>query len=130
MNQFGVQGALKSLSKTPQVPELSKAGNSQNAQSSVISWLRTDIKTVESEEEQSAYGLSEAEGVIVLNVLRLSIAGESGLKKGDVILSAQGINIKNVSDLLKTHRDNNDLDSLNLMLMRNQSELALRIKIK
>jgi len=130
MDEFGVQGPLKSLAKVPDLPDLTLADPSVEGQSPVVLWLRTELKSVESAEEQSAFGLSEAEGVIVLGVGRLSIAGESGLRKGDVIIEAEGSRIKNVRDFLKAHKENNSLDSLRLLVVRNQSEQTLSIRIK
>ena len=48
----------------------------------VVAWLRNNLKNVDSEQEQSAYGLNNQEGVIVLKIWNHSPAVKNnGLKR-------------------------------------------------
>ncbi|WP_405607877.1 PDZ domain-containing protein [Polaribacter sp. Asnod1-A03] len=127
MDQFGVQKeSLKKIAKTPEVPVIKDS--SKNVGSPVVAWLRNNIKSVDSEQEQSAYGLNSPEGVIILRIWKPSPAVQgNGIKKGDVILQAGGKKVKNVQDFFKINVENTT-DVLDLVVMRNQSEKKITIK--
>lgn len=129
MNQFGVQKpAFKKIAKTPEVPVVKDPSTKKS--SPVIAWLRNNIKSVDSEQEQSAYGLNTPEGVIVLRVWNHSPAVQNnGIKKGDVILQAGGKKVNNVQDFFKINVENTT-NELGLVVMRNQEEKVIRIKTK
>ncbi|RED98421.1 PDZ domain-containing protein [Marinoscillum furvescens] len=131
MDQFGVQiPALKAMAKTPEVPDMSKAKSSRKA-TPVVAWLRNQLKSVESEQEQSAYGLPTAEGVIVLRIWKPSPAVQgNGLRKGDVILSAGGEKIKNTLDFLTQTKKYQEQGEMQVVVMRNQSPEELQIRLK
>ncbi|KGL62294.1 alpha/beta hydrolase fold domain-containing protein [Polaribacter sp. Hel1_85] len=133
MNKFGVQKAnLKKLAKTPEIPvlrDVSKIGAKER--NVKVAWLRNTLKSVSSEQEQSAYGLNTAEGVIVLKIWKPSPAVQNnGIKKGDVILEANSVKLKNVKDFFTVLRNNNKLELIDIVVMRNQSELPLKIRFK
>ena len=133
MDQFGVQKAsLKALAKTPEIPVLRDASKSNVKEGDTkVAWLRNTLKSVSSEQEQSAYGLNTAEGVIVLKTWKHSPAVQNnGIKKGDVILEVNNIKLKNIKDFLIELKNNNKLEFLDIVVMRNQSELSLTIRFK
>ncbi|WP_159023919.1 PDZ domain-containing protein [Formosa sp. L2A11] len=127
MNQFGVQKeAFKAIAKTPKVPVIKDA--SENTSSPVVAWLRNQLKSVDSPEEQSAYGLNSAEGVIVLKIWKPSPAVKNnGIKKGDVILKANGKLVNNVQDFFKINVENTT-NEMELVIIRNQSEKIIKIQ--
>lgn len=85
---------------------------------------------MESPQEQSAYGLSTAEGVIVLRVWNQSPAVlNDGIKKGDVILEASGEKVVTVKDFFRINAQNKS-NTLELVIMRNQSEIKITINTK
>ncbi|WP_165730758.1 PDZ domain-containing protein [Polaribacter sp. 20A6] len=129
MDEFGVQKeSLKKIAKTPEVPIIKDL--SENKSSPVVAWLRNNIKSVDSEQEQSAYGLNSAEGVIILTIWKPSPAVQNnGIKKGDVILKAGGKKVKNIQDFFKINVENKT-DMLDLVVMRNQAEKEIRIRVK
>ncbi|MFB9057345.1 PDZ domain-containing protein [Mariniflexile ostreae] len=129
MDQFGVQKeAFKKRAKTPEIPKIKDS--SEKKSSPVVAWLRNNIKSVESAQEQSAYGLSSAEGVVVLRVWNHSPAVKNnGIRNGDVILQAGGKKVINVQDFFKINLENQS-DTLDLVIMRNQSEKKITINIK
>ena len=132
MDNFGVQfPELKKIAKTPEVPVIKKMTEVESKVSSTVSWLRNDIKSVDSDEERSAFGLKSAQGVIVQRMWNASpAAAEGGLKKGDVILSVEGVAIKNVKDFMLVLKEKNESLMLKMEIMRNQTEQNVQIKTK
>ncbi|GAL63065.1 hypothetical protein JCM19300_1083 [Algibacter lectus] len=131
MDQFGVQNAeLKKMAKTPEIPVMRDPSEENKKGTLVVAWLRNDLKSVESEQEQSAYGLNTPEGVILLKVWSGSPAVKNnGLKKGDVILEADGKKVKTVKDFFQINVENKT-NKLDLVIMRNQSEKKITINTK
>ncbi|MCB4807911.1 PDZ domain-containing protein [Tamlana sp. 62-3] len=129
MDKFGVQKPeLKQLAKTPEVPVIKDPSKAKT--SPVVAWLRNQLKNVESAQEQSAYGLNSAEGVIVLRIWKPSPAVQNnGIKKGDVILEADGKPVKTITDFFKISSENKT-NKMNLVIMRNQTEQKLTINTK
>ncbi|MDO5971767.1 PDZ domain-containing protein [Flavivirga aquimarina] len=132
MDQFGVKKSdLKAIAKTPEIPDLKDPLKKGEESAPVVAWLRNNLKSVESEQEQSAYGLNTAEGVIILRVWKPSPAAQGdGIKKGDVILKAAGKEVKNIKDFFEISAAHNKTDELDLVIMRNQSEKEITIKTK
>lgn len=132
MNEFGVQiPALKKQAKTPTVPVLNSNNTLVEDKSPTVEWLRNSLKSVDSEQEQSAYGLNSAEGVIVLGVWNKSPAVQNnGLKKGDVIIAVEGQPISTVKDFFTMNQNHQNKGSLEVVVMRNQSEKKLTIQTK
>ena len=132
MDKFGVQNkALKALAKTPEVPILDRFSTETKTNDPIVAWLRNNLKNVASPQEQSAYGLNTTEGVIVLSIWKPSPAVKGkGIKKGDVILSAEGKKVKNLKDFFLVNRTNQEKGTLDLIIMRNQSEKKITINIK
>jgi hypothetical protein len=132
MDEFGVKSSeLKKIAKTPEIPVLKSAEELRANSSPVVSWLRNEIKSVDSKEEQSAYGLNTPEGVIVLQMWNGSYAAQGdGLKNKDVVLEVEGQKIKEVKDFFRILKEKNDKDSVEIVVMRNQSEQKLTIRVK
>lgn len=132
MDQFGVSNSkLKSMVKTPEVPTLEDAKSKDGKRSPAVAWLRNDLKNIDSEQEQSAYGLNAPEGVIVLKVWKNSPAVQNnGLEKGDVILEFAGEKVSNVIDFLKINKKYQVQEKVDILVMRNQAEQKLKISIK
>ena len=87
MDQFGVTSArLKRLARTAPLPELISPANL--APDEVRDFLGAKVKSVTTLGEQSAAGLAELKGVLVLAVPAGSLAERSGLRANDVILEA------------------------------------------
>jgi S1-C subfamily serine protease len=81
-------------------------------------WLGAQIKSITTDGEVSAAGLSEKAGVLFLDVPRESPAAKAGFEKLDVILAAEGRPIRTVADLLSSN-------ARSLRVMRNQSEIKV-----
>ncbi|GJM34979.1 MAG: peptide-binding protein [Saprospiraceae bacterium] len=132
MDAFGVQKpSLKALAKTPEIPLTIQHEEAKKSSSPTVAWLRNDIKSVDSKEEQSAYGLNTPEGVIMLGVWKGSpVAQDAGLKIGDVILEVDGEKVKNVKAFFNVLKAKNQAETLKVLVMRNQAEHALTIRVK
>jgi uncharacterized Zn-binding protein involved in type VI secretion len=95
MDQFGVQKPeLKAKAKTPELPILKSAANSEPKTTSFVrTWRGFQIKDMEGE-EYSAYGVTkESGGVEILG------GGNAVLQKGDLIQSLNGRPVKKSTDL-------------------------------
>ena len=93
MDEFGVTSEnLKKIAKHPGIPTLGNAAN--DTQGQTYKWYGATLKNVETEGEQSAAGLSETSGIILLEVPVNSAFAKSGLKVGDVILYCQDVKSK------------------------------------
>lgn len=132
MDQFGVQKPdLKAIAKTPEVPVILDPSERAGKNSPVVAWLRNNLKGIDTEEEQSAYGLASTEGVIVLSVWNGSPAVKgNGLKKRDVILEVEGEKIKTTIDFLKVTKKFQEVGVINAVVMRDQNEQHVTIQIK
>lgn len=128
MDNFGVTlPKLRRIAKTPEIPPLQIAKESKGKQS-VTSWYGATIKNIETLGEQSAIGLENRCGILLISIPQKSPLSAHGLQVNDVILEVQGKKICNVDDLQQMDADNGDLP-LNLMLTiwRNQEKVEINI---
>ncbi|MGQ1784588.1 MULTISPECIES: right-handed parallel beta-helix repeat-containing protein [unclassified Saccharicrinis] len=132
MDEFGVVSPdLKKLAKTPPVPVIKTAEEMAGNTSATVSWLRNEIKGVDSMEEQSAYGLNSAEGVIILKMWKGSLAYKGdGLKSKDVILAVEGEKVNNVKEFFGALKKYNYTETVQMLVMRNQAEKKLTVRVK
>ena len=125
MQNFGVTlPRLRRIARTPEIPEVLLESNEQR--SSIRLWHSVKIKNVETLGEQSATGLKDRCGVLVVSVPENSELGQSGLRANDVILSLDGKKVCNVKELLRL--ETNQADNLVLKVWRNQSVQTVRIR--
>ncbi len=73
--------------------------------------------------------LDKAEGVVVTEVMRGSLSDNAGLKPEDVIIEANGENIKNERDLLFIVNDLKTGETLNLKIIRDGSGKEIEMKL-
>jgi len=78
--------------------------------------------------ETSALGLPGVTGVLVLEVPADSVLAKCGLQKGAVILSLDGFRTAEVGTLLQQARALADVQSMSLVVSRQQKEIILNIK--
>ncbi|MFA5011375.1 MAG: trypsin-like peptidase domain-containing protein [Ignavibacteria bacterium] len=74
-------------------------------------------------------GLENKNGVVVTQVQRGSISDDAGLKPEDVIISANGIMIRNEQDLITEVNDLRVGDLLKLKVIRSGSEKEIEMKL-
>ncbi len=125
MKQFGVTlPRLRKIAKTPEIPEILM--EEDEAKGSMIVWHTAKVKDVETLGEQSATGLKNREGVLVVAVPEVSELGQAGLRANDVILSAYGKEVRNVRELLRVEAENES--SLVMKVWRNQAEKTIEVR--
>ncbi|WP_062616006.1 PDZ domain-containing protein [Flammeovirga sp. SJP92] len=130
MTAFGVKSpALKAMAKTPKAPVLTEKRVS-STESPTVEWLRAKLKNIESKEEQSAYGLENDNGVVVLNIGAHSLVGKSGMKKRDVILEVEGTRVADLKEFFNVLKENNSKSSISIIVMRNQEEQEFKVLLK
>jgi len=99
MNEFGVvSSGLKSKAAKPRIVavrtlEMAKTGTTTE-------WFGAIIKNVETLGEQSASGLSDRNGILVVSVTPGSVSERNGLAPGDVIRKINGKEVSNVAEML------------------------------
>ncbi|GAB1451010.1 PDZ domain-containing protein [Draconibacterium sp.] len=127
MNEFGVTSEkLKKMAKQPEIPIVITSQTDNSGQTYL--WFGASLKNVETLGEQSAAGLSEKSGVMILEVSVNSVAFKSGLKVGDVILKCQESKIRYFSELLQITKDSHYLSELKLVIQRNQIQQTIVLK--
>ena len=125
MNQFGVTlPDLRRIARTPEIPEVIMGNESENGSLSI--WQNARIKNVETLGEQSATGLKDMCGVLVLSVYPKSPIAQAGLRANDVILSLCGKKVCNVKDLLRVESETKG--DFVMKVWRNQEEVTLKVR--
>ncbi|MEN8118680.1 MAG: NosD domain-containing protein, partial [Bacteroidota bacterium] len=71
-------------------------------------WMGATIKTMTTEGEKSVAGIDDIKGVILVNVAWGSNLFKQGARPGDVVLKANGSDIKNIADLKTVLQNNNN----------------------
>ena len=135
MDQFGVTSArLKRLAKTAPLPELMSPA--AFAPDEVRDFLGAKVKSVTTLGEQSAAGLADIKGVLVLAVPAGSLAEQSGLRANDVILEAAANEyipaemIDNLATLMTLYTAQRWLGQREFLVMRNQQPHQLTLKFQ
>ncbi len=128
MDSFGVlKPELKAIAKQPDIPQLNIT-SFQKEKSKTRKWFGGTIKNIETSEEQSASGLHEMSGVLILKVQEGSKMAASGIDEGDVIIKVEGEEIKNINNLLSNYQANAWHGSVKMTIFRHQKEIELSIK--
>jgi hypothetical protein len=135
MDQFGVTSArLKRLAATAPLPELISPSNL--APDEVRDFLGAKVKSVTTLGEQSAAGLPDLKGVLVLAVPAGSLAERSGLQANDVILEVAASEwnppelIEDLATLMTLYSAQRWLGQREFRVMRNQQPLQLTLKFQ
>ena len=135
MDQFGVTSArLKRLAKTAPIPEL--VSPADFAPDEIREFLGAKVKSVTTLGEQSAAGLADIKGVLVLAVPAGSLAQQSGLRANDVILEAAANEyiptevIENLGTLMTLYAAQRWLGQREFLIMRNQQPFQLTLKFQ
>jgi hypothetical protein len=119
MNEFGViSEKLKKIAQQPEIPTLITSQKDKSGQT--YQWYGATVKNVETLGEQSAAGLTEMRGVVLLDVPANSAVAKSELKVGDVILQCQDVKIQYFNQLVRVAKDSQYLSELKLVIQRNQ----------
>ncbi len=129
MDQFGVSSEkLKKIAKQPDIPclAIARPGNANQ----IFQWYGATAKNVETLGEQSAAGLSELSGIILVNIPSNSYAAQMNLRNGDVILECENIKVQNINQLMDVVALNQSKDRLKLIIQRNQLKDTIMFRIR
>jgi len=130
MTRFGVlKPELKAIAKQPAIPELIIM-TFQKEIKNTREWLGGTLKNIETPEEQSASGLFNIAGVIILKVTAVSKLATSGIKEGDVIVGLEDSEVKNISALLSKYQEYSRRERINLTVVRDQKEIKISLALK
>ncbi|MFA5416964.1 MAG: right-handed parallel beta-helix repeat-containing protein [Bacteroidales bacterium] len=129
MDEFGVSSEkLKKIAKQPVIPviSLSKA----DIPGKTFEWYNATVKNIETMDEQSAAGLAEISGVVLLNIPPNSIVAKSNFMVGDVILGCQTEKIRNFRELNEFINSNRYLNRIKCVVMRNQVQETVFLELE
>ncbi|PZX48295.1 peptide-binding protein [Algoriphagus chordae] len=128
MDNFGVTSpALKKMAATPEIPFL-LLENEEN-KSEIREWHGFKVKNMETLGEQSAAGLNEITGVIVLELPdQYDTSAANSLRVGDVILSCWDEEVSDFISLSKVEKGNNWKGRTELKVWRNQAMTSAMIQ--
>jgi hypothetical protein len=117
MDQFGVcDPKLRSMARTPDIPRLGDM--SSDPEAIVYDWLGGKIRDLQGG-EYSAWGISsEAGGILVLYAHGWRPIGQANLRKGDLIYSCGGAQVKNVEDFSRCIQSAPANQALTLLIRR------------
>lgn len=135
MDQFGVSvPRLKVLAEQPEIrPLYLNSANGETGKHYVL--LGATLKSVETLGEQSALGISDIAGAMVLAVEPGSKTAKHGLQVGDVILQVSDTQfggqdeIKTAADLLAAYQSRKWRGVLELVISRNQHKQKVSINL-
>src|SRR6266540_2550255 len=101
-----------------------------NKEGAITEWLGATIKNIETLGEQSAAGLPDQTGVLVLHVAQGSLAEKSGLKQGEVIRKIDTKAITNVGEMLTSLQVTFWLSQVPATIIHNQKEEQIALYLK
>ncbi|TWF39841.1 PDZ domain-containing protein [Chitinophaga polysaccharea] len=129
MDSFGVmQPRLRNLAAKPVIPMF--MSGSPDAAAAPVDFLGGKIKSISGLGERSAYGLADESGVVIVTANAGSLLATSGLKAKDVIISSDGHPIKTTKDLLELTQGASWKSSIPVVIIRNQQQQAITLKLK
>lgn len=135
MDEFGVKSErLKRKAEQPEFPDL-YLSSSDSADSNELKIMDATFKSVATLGEQSALGLPEIAGALIIAIEPNGKAEAGLLKKGDVIVRVIDTQfsgedkIVTINDLLTSYRSRKWRGVLELVIIRNQKEQTLTINL-
>jgi hypothetical protein len=129
VDNFGVVNpTLKEKAAKPVIAGIKILNN--NKEGAKTEWLGATIKNVETFGEQSAAGLPDKTGVLVLRVSTGSLAEKSGLKQGDVIRKIDTKAISNVGEMVTNLQVKFWLSQVPATIIHNQKEDQITLYLK
>jgi hypothetical protein len=130
MSDFGVLSpTLKSLSEEPEIPFLLLERSDKADE--IYEWHGFKVKNMVTLGEQSAAGLNEISGVLILDVPQgYNSSTSKSLKKGDVILRCWEMKVDDFVSLRKAEKGNIWKGQIELNIWRNQELNAIVLEGK
>jgi len=127
MDSFGVVSArLKIIAKKPLFPAIAITNNL--SKDDAIDFMGARVKNLSTAGEQSATGMDQVRGVLVLSVAHGS-AASAFLQANDVIITFNRSQVNNLKDLLEA-RSAVTGKNTEIIIFRNQHQLKQKIEVK
>ncbi|MEP7093005.1 MAG: right-handed parallel beta-helix repeat-containing protein [Flavobacterium sp.] len=127
MNIFGVVSPrLKALSKKVTIPAVMTLNNEEANE--IIDFMGAKVKNLTTLGEQSATGMGEVRGVLVMEVAAQSVASRF-LQANDVILAYNSRKTNNLNHLLEAQKSVIG-DKTEIIIFRNQKEVKKWVELK
>lgn len=127
MDSFGVVSPrLKALSKKVSIPYVSTSNNDDSNE--IIDFMGAKVKNLATLGEQSATGMNDIKGILVIEVTVGSNAAKF-LQANDVILSYNSKKTNNLNDLSEARKPAAG-DKTEVVIFRNQKEVKKWIELK
>ena len=136
MDQFGVQKAdLKAIARTPALPGTLEAAAVRSggwgrkyATPPTARWLGATIKDIANDDEMSAVGLGNRDGVLVVEAPAASKAARAGLKANDVIREVNGRRVKDLAAFSEAYSKEAKAGAVALKLWRDQADASVTVR--
>ena len=126
---FGVTlPALKKIAASPVIKPLYTYLDKEKG--AHITWLGATFKNIETLGERSAAGLHDNNGAVLEDMPLHSLAEQNNLKKGDVIIKIDSKPVNSISDLMQVYQSIKWMGAAECIIVRNQSEMSLRVSFK
>ncbi len=114
---------LKAIAAKPVInPLFTAAAGSEVGQ---VQWLGAFFKDVQTLGEQSAAGLPDRKGALLIRLPPGSAAEKNGLRQGDVIRRLGSRDINSADDILQAQRNKRPDAGIGCVIFRNQSQRTL-----
>jgi len=121
MSGFGVTDPrLRAVAKTPVFPDVHIVDVKDQTRTYV--WEGVTVRSISGMGDRSAHGLPDEDGVLLVEVPADSRVAAAGLCEGDVLRSADGQQLEDVSDLFSCTERCRWLGHMSLSYFRNQKE--------
>lgn len=118
----GIGFAIPSNMAKSIIPQLKEKGKV------IRGWIGVSIQTVTPEIAQ-AFGLKEPEGALVADVTPGGPAESGGIRRGDIIISFNGKEIKHLNELPMVVADTPVGKTVDVKLIRNGKEMTLKVTV-
>ena len=129
MNEFGVVSSfLKQKASKPVITGIRTLVAEKKG--ATMEWLGAIIKNVETLGEQSASGLPDKEGVLIVKVEPGSLAEKNGLTPGDVIRKIDGKPVANMAEMLNSIQVIMWQGGTQANILHNQQPKDVRLRFK
>ncbi len=129
MDRFGVYSSkLKKIAETPRFPAIQVIDETDETKE--YEWLGARIRVVNGLGDQSAFGLPDERGIVIVEVEPGSLIARSGLQKNDVIRSINRNPISSVEEVYAYSEQNRWLGGMRVIIYRNQREIEKRVGLK
>lgn len=129
MDRFGVRPVkLKAIAETPLFPDVQQIDDDDD--SKIYEWLGAKIRIIKGLGDQSAFGLPDQRGVVIVDMEEESLIAKSGLLKNDVIRDMSENEISSIEEVFASTEQNRWLGRLKLKIFRNQKEEEVLLKLK